>query len=104
MSPPSTFMFPGFSSIAVRNAAILYEPLRRLPQMPSTEMLPASLIVVLRWGCRGCATVNVAGRARQGAWGGGRRCRLFRRADFLELQQQQDVVRALDDAADQQWP
>ena len=34
----------GFSSIAVRNAARLYEPARRLPQMASTLIPLASLI------------------------------------------------------------
>src|SRR6516162_3937881 len=34
----------GFSSIAVRNAARLYDPVRRLPQMASTLVPLASLI------------------------------------------------------------
>jgi hypothetical protein len=40
----------GFNSIAVRSAAMLNEALRRLPQMPSTEIGFASLIISLQ-GC-----------------------------------------------------
>jgi hypothetical protein len=34
----------GFSSIAVRNAALLYEPWRKLPQIAKTVMPLASLM------------------------------------------------------------
>src|SRR3954451_1944239 len=45
ISATSTLMPAGFNSIAVRSAAILNEPLRKLPQMPSTLMPPASLML-----------------------------------------------------------
>ena len=48
MSATSIVMPGGFTSIAVRNAAILYEPLRRLPQMPRTVIPLESLIRLSR--------------------------------------------------------
>src|SRR5215216_6611381 len=101
MSATSTLMPAGFNSIAVRNAAMLKEALRRLPQMPSTLMPPASLISVLRWGWpgQGEPLTQPEGRdkahAPGGSWRPGRRGHLLRRTHFLEFEQQQNVVGGL---------
>src|SRR5258708_2631319 len=53
MSATTTFIPAGLSSIAVSSAARLNEPLRRLPQMPSTEIAFTSLI-----GLSSCSSVS----------------------------------------------
>src|SRR6266851_3109516 len=108
MSATSIVMPGGFCAIAVRNAAMLYEPLRRLPHMARTLVPLASLILDLRGDHDGrAACLNAALGREQGSSAIvaevsiGRGTNLLRRAHLLELDQQQDVVRPLDHAADQ---
>src|SRR5690349_14519286 len=65
MSATVTSMSAGFSAIAVRSAAMLKEPWRKLPQMPRTETRPVSLIAYPPNGCRGerLSFLSVAGKA-----------------------------------------
>src|SRR5215471_8896846 len=110
MSATSIVMPGGFCAIAMRNAAMLYEPLRRLPQMARTLIPPASLITNLHdWTCpRSRSLIAALGRGqascRRTSCGPRFPALLLRRAHLLEFDEQEDVVDALDDATDQKRP
>src|SRR5579862_5725525 len=67
MSATVTLIPAGFSAIAALSAAMLNDALRRLPQMPSTEM-PESLMLVLRGWDLPPPTPSAAAACRQASW------------------------------------
>src|SRR5437667_973681 len=103
-------MLDGFCAIATRNAAMLYEALRRLPHMARILMLPASLIGTSALDMSPAADplAQLYDADKPSGAAPFPRLRLdallLRRAHLLKFDQQQDVVHALHDTADQQRP